>query len=267
MAGHTYLSGMTPFPSLVFGGIALMLVWATAWFGVSVVLRRNDIADVAWGPGFIALALYLLLLGEADSRDLLLTGLVGIWGVRLALHIGLRNRGKEEDFRYRNWREAWGRTVLVRSYLQVFLLQGMIAVVIAAPLFLSAAGRGPSLDGWAVVGMLAWGVGFAFEAIGDEQLRSFRADPAHRDRILTTGLRRYTRHPNYFGEALLWWGIFLIVVPVEHGPWAIISPLLLTFLLLRVSGVPMLEARYEGHPEWEAYRARTSPFIPWPPRR
>jgi steroid 5-alpha reductase family enzyme len=251
--------------TLILAGTALVLLHATAWFVASVVLRRNDIADVAWGLGFILLALFLLLAGSPDERDLLLTTLVVIWGSRLSIHIHVRNRGHAEDFRYREWREEWDRSALVRSFLQVFLLQGLILVVIATPLFLSAASEGPPLQGWATAGTLVWIFGFAFETIADEQLRRFKANEENRGRVLTTGLWRYTRHPNYFGEVVLWWGIFLIALPVENGWWAAASPLLLTFLILKLSGIPLLERKYEGNPEYEAYRRRTSAFIPLPP--
>lgn len=252
--------------SLLAGGAAVVLVHATLWFAVSIPLRRNDVADIAWGLGFILLSLYLLLAGTVDSRDVLLAVLVTLWGVRLAVHIAVRGRGKGEDFRYRDWREEWGSRALARSYLQVFVLQGLILLVIAAPLFLSARVEGPPLDGWALAGATIWAVGLFFEAVGDEQLRRFKSGPANRGRIMTEGLWRYTRHPNYFGEVTLWVGLFLIVVPVEYGVWAIVSPLVLLFLLLKVSGIPMLERRYEGNPEFEAYRERTSAFVPLPPR-
>jgi steroid 5-alpha reductase family enzyme len=252
--------------ALILSGTALILVHGTVWFAFSVALRRNDIADIAWGAGFILLAVFLLLAGTPDERDFLLASLVVIWGIRLAVHIHLRNRGRGEDFRYRQWREEWGRTALVRSYFQVFLLQGFILLVIAAPLFVSAVSEGPPLQGWAIAGSVVWAIGLAFEAIGDEQLRRFKKRHGNSGRIMTTGLWGYTRHPNYFGEVVLWWGIFLIALPAENGWWAIMSPLAITFLILRVSGIPMLEKKYEGNPEFEAYRRRTSAFIPMPPR-
>jgi steroid 5-alpha reductase family enzyme len=251
---------------LVTEGAILVFLHATLWFGVSVRLGRNDVADVAWGLGFVLLSYYLVFSGATDLRDLLLSALVTIWGLRLAIHIARRNREKGEDFRYRKWRAEWGARVLVISYLRVFLLQGVFLLIIAAPLFVSAAEVGPRMGAWATLGTLVWAVGFFFEAVGDEQLRRFKAKPENRGRIMTTGLWRYSRHPNYFGEALLWWGIFFIVLPVPNGWWGAVGPLVLTLLLVRVSGVPMLEKKYEGNPEFEAYGKRTSAFIPMPPR-
>ena len=246
------------------GGI---LVWATGWWLVALALRRNDLADVAWGLGFVTLAVVLALLGPLERGHLLLYGMVAVWGFRLSIHIHVRNRRKGEDFRYRKWREEWGGGAALRAFLQVFLLQTAILVVVAAPLLAAAADPGgPPLGVLALAGGLLWGVGLLFEAVGDWQLLRFKSDPENRGQIMTRGLWRYTRHPNYFGEVVLWWGLFLVVLPTAHGIWAIVSPVTMTILILFVSGIPMLEAKYEDDPEWEAYRRRTSAFLPMPPR-
>lgn len=251
----------------VIGGSALLiLVYATGWFVVAVRAGRNDVADVAWGLGYVLLCGYLVLTQPVDGRDLLVYSLVTVWGLRLSAHIHVRNRGKEEDFRYRRWREEWGPRALLRSYLQVFLLQGGLLLVIAAPLYATAlsAGPGPGPLAWAGAGV--WAGGFLFEAVADWQLLRYKRDPDREGRIMTGGLWRYTRHPNYFGEVALWWGIYLAVLPVDGGLWALASPLTLTVLILFVSGIPMLEEKYRGDPEFEAYRERTSVFFPLPPR-
>lgn len=247
---------------------AAFLVWgyATLWFVVSLAAGRNDLADVAWGLGYVLLAGYLAATRPVDGRDLLIYGLVAVWGLRLAAHVYARNRGKEEDFRYRRWREEWGRWFVLRSYLQVYLLQGALLLVIATPLVATAAAAGPPPGPLAGVGTAVWLVGFAFEAVGDWQLMHFKRDP-EREGIMTEGLWRYTRHPNYFGEVTLWWGVFLVVLPVEHGLWTLVSPVTITVLILFVSGIPMLEEKYEGDPEFEAYRRRTSAFFPMPPKQ
>lgn len=250
----------------VSGPVLVVFLWATLWVGISLAVERADVADVAWGLGYVVVAAFLLLTRPADARDLLLYGLVAAWGLRLSAHIHVRNRGKEEDFRYREWREEWGRGYLLRSYLQIFLLQGALLLVVASPLIVTSVSRGPP-PGWlAAAGTAVWAVGFGFEAVGDWQLLRFKRDPASAGQIMTEGLWRYTRHPNYFGEVTLWWGIFLVALPAEHGPWALVSPVTITVLILFVSGIPMLEEKYEGDPEWEAYRARTSAFLPRPPR-
>ncbi len=244
-----------------------VLLYMTGWFIVSQVRGRNDIADVAWGLGFILAALVsLVAAGEYSARGLLVTVLVIFWGMRLALHIHLRNRGKGEDPRYRKWREEWGRWFVLRSFLQVFMLQGVLLVLVAAPVvFVNASPAAPfiALD---ALGALVWLVGFVFEAAGDLQLARFLRDPANRGKLMTGGLWRYSRHPNYFGEVTLWWGIWLIAAAVPRGWMTVIGPLAITFLILKVSGVPMLEERYEGRADFQEYKRCTSAFFPLPPR-
>jgi steroid 5-alpha reductase family enzyme len=188
------------------------------------------------------------------------------WGLRLAIHIHVRDRGRGEDPRYKKWREEWGRWFLPRSFLQVFMLQGALLVMVAAPvIFVNAAPASP-LGPLDALGALVWLTGFIFEAVGDLQLLRFRRDPANKGRLMTSGLWRYTRHPNYFGEVTLWWGVWLIAAAAPGGWVTVIGPLTITGLILKVSGIPMLESRYYGRPDFEEYRRRTSAFFPLPPR-
>lgn len=254
------------------GGAALVvLAYMTAWFVVALVTKRNDLADIAWGPGFILIAAWLLVRGGGplSDRQVVATVLVAIWGLRLAWQIGRRNlrRGHGEDARYAEWRRTWGRWFVPRSYLQVFLLQGALMLLIAAPLLVLGSTKGSRLGVTAVLGIVVWVVGFVFEALGDAQLARFLRDPANKGRTMTSGLWSLTRHPNYFGESLMWWGIAVIALGVRLGWIGLIGPVTITVLLIWVSGIPMAEARRAGNPEWEAYKARTSPFIPWPPRK
>jgi steroid 5-alpha reductase family enzyme len=244
-----------------------VLAYMVGWFIASLVLRRNDIADVAWGPGFILSAGVSLAVGGIYSpRGLLLSALVAVWGTRLAVHIHARNRGRGEDPRYRAWREQWGRWFLPRSFLQVFMLQGALLVLVASPVIFVNAARSSPLGALDALGGTVWLCGFVFEAVGDGQLLRFLRDPANRGRLMTQGLWRYSRHPNYFGEVTLWWGIWLIALSVPGGWATVVGPLTITGLILRVSGIPMLERRYSGRPDFEAYRRRTSAFFPLPPR-
>ena len=246
---------------------ALVIAYMTAWFVAALWLRRNDVADVAWGIGFVLVAVTSLSLHvTADGRPILVTLLVAAWGIRLALHIHMRNRGKAEDFRYRQWREQWGRTFLIRTWLQVFLLQAVLLVLVSTPVIYINSVANPRLSFLDVFGVLIWAIGFLFEAVGDYQLVRFKADASNKGRIMTSGLWRFTRHPNYFGEVLLWWGIFLMALPVPGGWGTFVGPLTISILILKVSGVPMLEAKYRGNPQYEAYRRRTSSFFPRPPR-
>ncbi|NTV79869.1 MAG: DUF1295 domain-containing protein [Candidatus Aminicenantes bacterium] len=203
---------------------------------------------------------------------LLVTGLVAVWGLRLAGHIFVRNKKPGEDPRYAEWRRKWGRSFVWRSYLQVFLLQGFFLLVISTPIILVNTDRVgyPSYGKgfpWLMAGLIVWGVGFFFESVGDAQLARFKRDPANRGKIMDRGLWRYSRHPNYFGESLMWWGIFLIALEVPYGWTTVASPALITFLLVRVSGVPLLEKRYAGNAAFQAYARRTSAFVPWLPKR
>lgn len=244
-----------------------VLTYMAGWFIASIILGRNDIADVAWGPGFILAAAVSLAAGGVYSpRGLLLCALVVVWGTRLALHIHARNRGKGEDPRYRVWREQWGRWFLPRSFLQVFMLQGFLLVVVSAPVIFVNAAQASSLGALDALGALVWLTGFMFEAVGDWQLLRFLRDPANKGRLMTGGLWRYSRHPNYFGEVTLWWGIWLMALSVPGGWATVVGPLTITVLILMVSGIPMLERRYVGRADFEAYRRRTSAFFPLPPR-
>lgn len=252
------------------GAALVVLLYMCAWSTAALAARRNDLADVAWGPGFIVLAAWLLLREGAplSARQWAASALVTAWGARLAWHVARRNfrAGHGEDRRYAAWRSRWGRWAPVRSVVQVFMLQGLFMLVIAAPLLAAGAGPGRlrASDG---AGAALWLAGFLLEAVGDRQLARFRSDPAMRGRVMDRGLWSWSRHPNYFGEALMWWGLGVLALGVPGGWTALVGPVVLTWLLTRVSGIPMLEAPRAGNPEWEAYKARTSAFIPLPPRK
>ena len=246
----------------------LLLAYMSCMFIVGLRARDNSLIDIAYGPAFVVASWGAwLFAGSAAFRPLLLLVLVTLWGLRLGLHIGLRHRGKGEDFRYQAFREAWGKTIIWRSFLQIYMLQGAVVFLVALPiqLVIATPGRGPR---WTdLLGVLLFGLGFLFEAVGDWQLTRFKKNPAHRGQTIEEGLWRYTRHPNYFGEAVLWWGIFIIGLGSPLGLWGLISPLTICFLLLKVSGIPMLEAKYLGNPQFEAYKARTNAFFPWFPKK
>lgn len=237
----------------------------SGWFIIGQLLRRNDVADVAWGIGFVVLA-WVLYLHRPSVQLSLATLLVTIWGVRLSTHIFIRNRGKSEDYRYVKWRQQWGKWFLLRSLLQVFLLQGLLLVIISAPLVALGKNGLDSIGYVSFVGVLIWAVGFIFESIGDYQLSQYISEKKQGG-VLQTGLWRYTRHPNYFGEVVQWWGIWLLAYGSAWFWYAIIGPLTITLLILKVSGIPLLERRYAGDKQYELYKRRTSMFIPMPPRK
>lgn len=250
--------------------ILATLLWAymSLWFVVSLIKRRNDVADVAWGLGFVLMAWASFLIGGmADARGILVCILVSIWGSRLAWHIHARNRGKAEDYRYLAWRTEWGRWFYVRSYAQVFMLQGALLFLIALPVLVINSSPATPLGVLDAIGLVLWIVGFCFEAVGDAQLSRFMQDSSNKGKLMQSGLWGYTRHPNYFGEATQWWGLWIIALAAPGGLIAIIGPIAITFLLLKVSGVPLLEKKMEQHPDFAAYKRRVSMFFPLPPKR
>lgn len=246
--------------------IALTLfLYMSVWFIIACILNRNDVADIAWGLGFVLMSWLAYALSEQSARSLLVNILVTIWGLRLAWHITQRNLKKAEDSRYAAWRAEWKHFYL-RSYVQIFLLQGIFLFVILLPVLFIHASVPMPLRLLDALGTVIWCIGFVFESVGDRQLKDFLKDPANKGKIMERGLWAYSRHPNYFGEVTQWWGIFLCAASVPYGFVTVIGPLLITFLILFVSGVPMLERKYAGRPDFEAYKKRTSMFIPLPPR-
>ncbi|MEZ5307119.1 MAG: DUF1295 domain-containing protein [Pyrinomonadaceae bacterium] len=246
----------------------LLFATMSALFVLAVRLKDNSIVDIAYGAVFVLLAWSAwTAFGAYEPRAFLMLALVTVWGIRLALHIAARKRGeKGEDFRYRKWRESWGETFYWRSFLQVFMLQGSVIFAVSLPVLLVVKDSGPGLGWLDITGTAVWAVGFFFEAVGDWQLLKFKRNTANSGKLIQHGLWKYTRHPNYFGEATLWWGVFLIALNVPFGYLSVISPLLIGFLLFKVSGIPMLEAKYEGRPDFEEYKKRTNALFPWFPR-
>jgi steroid 5-alpha reductase family enzyme len=250
-------------------GIAVLTIWVymSAMFLVALRMGRNDIADIIWGPGFFVVGLVSLLTNEGVTlRQLLVLALVGLWALRLAVHVGRRNLNKPEDHRYQQMREDWGDAFVWRSYLQVFMLQGLFMFLVSLPIQIVMTTDPGRLDVLTFLGLVLWIIGFVFEAVGDYQLDRFKSDPANKGKIMTEGLWRYTRHPNYFGEVTQWWAIAIICLTVPWGWLGIIGAVTITLLILGVSGIPMLERHFEGRPGWESYKERTSPFFPWPPK-
>ncbi len=236
-------------------------------FLLSLLLRDNSIVDVTYGlAAALAAATTFVLSPTRHPREAVLLALVGLWGVRLATHLLVRKSGQGEDFRYRAWRDQWGRWFLLRSILQIYVLQGAVLLVILTPVLLARRAPGGPLGLVDGLGVAVWASGFFFEAVGDAQLLAFKREPGNRGRFITRGLWRYSRHPNYFGEATLWWGVFLVGLGAGGGLVGVVSPVTITALLLFVSGIPMLERKWAGDPEFEAYRRRTSAFFPLPPR-
>lgn len=249
--------------------LAALLLYMSVLFVIALITKNNGTADVGYGIAFMVVIIATFLQAPVTEPLLLiLTLLPFVWGARLATRIYLKNKGKPEDFRYKAWREAWGNTFVWRSFLQVFMLQGLVVFVVALPVTLALVYPATVFNTTlAYAGLALWLVGFFFEVVGDRQLDTFIQNPQNKGKIMMGGLWKYSRHPNYFGESTMWVGIAFISFALSSVPFvALVSPLLITFLLLKVSGVPLLEKRWEGNPDWEAYKKRTSVFIPLPPR-
>jgi steroid 5-alpha reductase family enzyme len=232
-------------------------------FIIAQIKKNNSIVDIGWGMGFIFIAIILLLTTDRiDLKDLILCLIIFVWGLRLAFHIYSRSRGKEEDFRYAQWRKDWGKNAAVIAFFKVFMLQGLIMLIIAYPIMVVFNSLNDDLTAINFVGLSIFLFGILFESIGDNQLLRFKRNQENKGKIITSGLWKFTRHPNYFGEVVLWWGIGIFTIGSDLYLTAFISPLILNLLLLYVSGVPMLEKKYAGNKDWEDYKKITPTFVP-----
>ena len=247
-------------------GLALLLALT---FAVAVRQSRHSVMDTVWGLGFVVVAAisWLLSAGHGDDgRRLLLLAFVAVWGIRLALHIGLRSRGGHEDPRYVEMLSTAPGSRNAYALRKVYLPQGVILFFVSLTVQVGMFSTGTL--GWlAWLGILLWIVGFVFETVGDWQLGQFKADPARRGTVLNTGLWRYTRHPNYFGDAAVWTGIFLVAADSWPGVLTVLSPVLMIWLLAGKSGKPLTEKAMSGRPGYREYVESTSGFLPLPPRR
>lgn len=256
-----------PFVNLFLAtGLALLAMMTLLWL-VSLLLQNASIVDIFWGIGFAVVTWLAFALAPGYlPRKQLAAALVTIWGLRLAYHIARRNWRQGEDFRYSTWRQANEARWWWFSFFQVFLLQGVLMWIISAPLLAAQTSGFPAiLTPLDMIGALLWALGFLIESSADLQLARFRSNPANKGKLLATGLWRFSRHPNYFGEAVLWWGFYIIALAAGYG-WTVFSPTLMTWLLVRVSGVALLERSMQSKPGYAEYMRRTSPFIPWFPK-
>ena len=250
----------------------LLAVAAMMVIGWLLSLRKNNvtIVDSLWGTGFVLVAwMTLFQVDGVRERQFLLTGITTLWGVRLTLYLTWRNHGKGEDPRYAAWRESSGEQFRFTSLFKVFLLQALFLWIIALALQAGQAGSRSVPFGLVdIVGASLWLCGFIFESVGDWQLAKFKSNPANKGKVMRTGLWRYTRHPNYFGESLIWWGVFTIAAADISNWWTVISPVVITAVLLKMTGIPLTEKlSKQKRPGYADYIATTSPFFPLPPKK
>ncbi|WP_229236228.1 DUF1295 domain-containing protein [Emticicia sp. TH156] len=242
--------------------VAVIPFFTVLWV-ISLVLKNTAIVDIFWGFSFMAMAwFYRAYMGLHDHRSMVFCIMVTVWGVRLTLYLASRNIGKDEDYRYKEWRKEKGSKWPLVSFFQVFMLQGFLLWVMSTLFAPAMSSNFTSLKLTDYLGLAVWSVGFLFESIGDWQLATFKKKPENKGKVLQTGLWGLTRHPNYFGDALQWWGYYLFTCTTGQFLY-VFSPLLMTFLLVRVSGVALLEKRLAvTKPEYARYMKRVSSFIP-----
>ncbi len=244
--------------------IPFVLIWL-----VSLRIKDASIVDIYWGPGFIVVCAATLFLGNQTPAAWILFGAVVLWGARLGLHIGIRKLGEpHEDARYQAMRRTWPGNFAWESLKWVFLLQGSLQWVVALPVSIGVAVASPA-PGWLFhAGLAVFLFGLAVEAIADWQLTQFKKRRSSHEEVCDIGLWSWSRHPNYFGETVLWWGLFAMALGAGAPWWTVIGPATITFLLLRVSGVTLLEKGLKKRkPAYAEYARRTSAFILWPPKR
>ena len=254
--------------AMLVSALAIVVLMLSTWV-LSIILKNASIVDIVWGLGFVVVAWVVRLSADGNNaRQWLLVAMVTVWGLRLAGYLFWRNHGNGEDFRYRAMRKHYGQRFGLISLVTVFALQGVLMFVVSLSVQLGQADATPNIGVIAYIGVALWLIGLFFEAVGDAQLARFKSDPANQGMVMRTGLWRYTRHPNYFGDSCVWWGIGLVAAETGSGAWGLIGSLVMTILVRRVSGVPMLEKTMgKRRPGYAEYVATTSPFFPRPPKK
>ena len=256
--------------NLIVSALLVSISYFSLWYVYALFKKRFDVIDIAWGGGFIAVVLMLYMLSDPIYYfvQTLILLMVVIWGFRLIAHIHLRNKQKPEDQRYEEMRKNWPEPVLAHIFFRVYMLQAVLLVVLSLPVIaVFMAGDAFNSDYVLAAGFAIWAFGLAFETVADQQLSEFVRKNKNKAKVMDTGVWKYSRHPNYFGEVTLWWGIWLASMSINPVWWSVIGPLTLSFLILFVSGIPMLEKKYKNNPAFQEYAKRTSVFIPMPSKK
>ncbi|HRF75256.1 MAG TPA: DUF1295 domain-containing protein [Chitinophagales bacterium] len=251
--------------SMLLISAGLIAVFMTAVWLLSLYKQDMSLVDGFWGLGFVAVTHHWFFrLDEITPKQFVIAYLITLWGLRLAVYIFYRNRGKGEDPRYVAFRNDWKEKTWYISFYKVFMLQGFLQFVLLLPIIFIMYNGDEKLSVINCIGVLLWTLGWIFETAADYQMLRFKKNPANKGKVMDKGLWYFSRHPNYFGEVCVWWGIFLISMNTEWQTFiGILSPILITYMLLKVSGITMLEKRYEGNDAYSVYKRTTNPFLPW----
>lgn len=247
--------------------LTAIILYIIGVYFICLRFKNFSLIDIAWGLGFVLIVILSLNLNPNMSAPQYLLGIcVFTWGARLSAFLFLRNFGKEEDFRYKEMRTRWGKSASIKAFYRIFLLQGSLIFVIGLPIILALNGVKSSLGFFQIAGFLIWGAGFIWESWADQVKSQFKGEPGNIDRPCNIGPWKYSQYANYFGEVLLWWGLYLISLPHDYFYLSIISPALITFLILKVSGIPYLEEKNKDRESYKEYRRVTNKFIPGKPK-
>ena len=247
----------------------IILILVTLLWIWSVIIKNVSIVDIFWGFGFVVVnALYVFMSGELNTRKILILTLVSVWGLRLSVYLAFRNIGKGEDFRYQEFRRNYGpKRYWWFSYFQTFLLQGALIMIVSLPLLgINSSSSSGNLIWLDYLGIIVWLIGFTFEAGGDYQLMRFKQDASNKGKVLNSGFWKYTRHPNYFGDSAVWWAYAIFSI-AAGSYWQIIGSIVMTLLIIKISGVALLEKTLnETKPKYRDYIKKTNSFFPWFPK-
>jgi len=245
--------------------VGLVLAYMTAWFLVAKSRKRIDTVDRAWGLGFVLVA-WATLAQSPSFHSLLIANIVTVWGVRLAYHIHARHKRSKEDRRYQEITSKWKGNFWLRAYTSIFILQGVLVILVGLPIIVAANQPIQGLSWLSYIGVVIWSVGFVIEAVADKELSDFLKQ-IKRPKIMQTGLWRYSRHPNYFGELMQWWAIGIIALQVSYGWLGLIGPITLSVLIIFISGIPPTERARQNDKDYQIYKQKTSALIPLPNRK
>jgi steroid 5-alpha reductase family enzyme len=272
---------MTSIENMLFAlaiSVIILLIYIIIAFIVCSIKKNNGLMDVFYGPGYVvtsltALVVSILLGNSLNVRHIVMNILVLFWAIRLGTYVYIRNRGKPEDYRYARRRDEW-KNFLLQSFFRQFLFQGVVIIIVDIPVWFVNFSENPSVtsffDFYGItiwIGTLIWFIGFFFETLGDWSLYKFLQKPENKGKVMDKNVWKYTQHPNYFGEVTQWWGLFIIALAVPFGFITVIGPAYITFQIIKVSGVRLLDKHFEGNAEYQAYKKRTSSFIPWFPKK